>query len=330
MSTPDLITELAAARPLAPSDLRAHVREIASREQPRAVWPRLRFPRRLAVVAIPAAAALAVASSAIVGFSRSEARVAGANAPTPEAAPSTELGATTQDSTVGPTPGRAQRVSATLVVEVADPDAVSESAQKALELTRSLGGHVVSASVATGERGSAALTVRVPVARVEDAIVGLSALGRIVNQQVTIDDLQEQLDALTKRQASLQAQIARISARLETGSDDAETRAALEARLKTLRQELRKVKAGITSTSAEAQMATIQLTIVTPGASGAIPPPPSRIDRTIDEALNVLAWEGVIALGVVIVLAPFALVVIAAWLGRRLHRRREEERLLAV
>ena len=47
-------------------------------------------------------------------------------------------------------------------------------------------------------------------------------------------------------------------------------------------------------------------------------------------ALNVLAWEGVIALGMLIVFAPFALVAFAAWLGRRLYRRHEEERLLAT
>ena len=63
-------------------------------------------------------------------------------------------------------------------------------------------------------------------------------------------------------------------------------------------------------------MSTIQLTVVTPGAFGAVAPL-SRIDRTIDEALNVLAWEGVVVLGLLIVLAPFALVAFAAWLGRR-------------
>ena len=220
-------------------------------------------------------------------------------------------------------------MSATLTVEVADSDAVSRAAQEALDLTRSLGGHVVSASVATGQEGSASLTVRVPVARVQDAITGLSALGRIVSQQVTIDDLQEQLDTLERREASLRAQIARITARLETEQLDAETQALLEARRQTLQAELREIKAGIASTNAEARMSTIQLTVVTPGAFGAVAPPPSRLDRTIDEALNVLAWEGVVALGLLIVLAPFAVFGIAAWLGHRFYRRREEDRLLA-
>jgi hypothetical protein len=230
------------------------------------------------------------------------------------------------DATTGT---RAQRVSATLTLEVADSDAVSRAAQDALDLTRSLGGYVVSSSVATGEQGSASLTVRVPVARVQDAIAGLSGLGRIVSQQVTIDDLQANLDELVKREASVRGQIARILARLKTEDLDPQTEAVLRSRLQTLRTELRGLRSGIDATNAEARMSTIQLTVVTPGAFGAVAPP-SRIDRTIDEALNVLAWEGVIALGIAIVLAPFALVAFLAWLGQRFYRKREEERLLAT
>jgi hypothetical protein len=76
-------------------------------------------------------------------------------------------------------------------------------------------------------------------------------------------------------------------------------------------------------------MATIQLTVVTPESSGGVAPA-SRLDRTLDEALNVLLWEGVIALAIAIVAAPFALVVLALWLSRRFYRRREEDRLLAT
>jgi hypothetical protein len=99
--------------------------------------------------------------------------------------------------------------------------------------------------------------------------------------------------------------------------------------LQTLRAELVQLRAQISATNAEARMSTIQLTIATPQSSGAVPPS-SRIDRTIDGALNVLAWEGVVALGLLIVLAPFAVAGLAVWLGRRAYRRREEERLLAA
>ena len=224
---------------------------------------------------------------------------------------------------------RAQKISATLTVEVSDSDGVSRAAQGALDLTRSLGGFVVSSSVATGDEGSASITLRVPVDRVQEAIAGLSGLGRIVAQQVTVEDRQESIDAFQQRSRSLRSQIALVNARLATESLDAETRAKLEARLKNLRADLRGARVSLDVLRSEARLSTIQLTVVTPGAFGAVAPP-SRIDRAVDESLNILAWEAVIALGMLIVLAPFALVGFAAWLGRRLYRRHEDERLLAT
>ena len=340
-SSPDLIHELRAARPAAPADLRARVREIAAAETARMPWPRLRLPgRRVALVALPAAAALALASAGVLGLARSDGDVTalrGELAETdatnaevaPAPAPSDPGRTSAQDSAIGPTPGRAERVTATLTVEVPDSDAVSRAAQEALAVTRSLGGHVVSASVSTGDEGSATLTVRVPVTKVQEAIVRFSALGKITSQQVTIEGLQESLDALQRRERSVRAQIALIAARLESGPLDAETRARLESRLKNLRTDLLVLRRNIAGTRAEARMATIQLTVLTPGALGVVPVP-SRLDRTLDEALNVLVWEGVIALAIAIVAAPFALVALAVWLGRSLYRRREEERLLAT
>jgi hypothetical protein len=343
--SPDLIRELEEARPAAPLALRARVREIAAQEVSPARRPKLRFrlpARRFTLVALPAAAAIALSTAGVLGLARSDTEVGalrdradtskefGEAAPAPgnEQLSSLPLSGT-QDPAIGPDANRVQRVSATLTVEVADSNEVSSAAQEALDLTSRLGGHVVSASVTTGEAGSAALTVRVPVAKVQEAVVGLSALGTIVSQQVTIDDLQETIDALERRQRSLRSQIARVVARLESGSLDAETRAVLEARLKNLRAELRGHRRSESATRAQGRMATLQLSVVTPESQGAVAPT-SRLDRTLDEAVNVLVWEGVIVLAIAIVAAPFALVAFAAWLGRRLYRRREEDRLLAT
>jgi Domain of unknown function (DUF4349) len=335
-SSPDLIHELRASRPSAPLELRTRVREIAADRPKPAPWGSWRFPvRRGVLVAVPAAAALVFASAGVLGLARSDApqQSMGRDAQTEktmlESATTPRALAPTQGAADAATDERAQRVSATLTVEVSDSDAVSRAAQEALDLTRSLGGHVVSSSVATGEEGQASITVRVPVGKVQEAITGLSGLGRIVSQQVNIQDLQQTLDELEKREAKVRSEIARIRARLQTEELDAQTEAVLRSKLQTLRAELTDLRAGISSTEAEAQMSTIQLTVVTPGAFGAVAPP-SRIDRAIDEALNVLAWEGVIALGMLIVLAPFALVGVAAWLGHRLYRRHEDERLLAT
>ena len=58
----------------------------------------------------------------------------------------------------------------------------------------------------------------------QDAIVRLSGLGTIVAQQVQIDDLQGQVDELTKQETVLLERIARLSARLAAPALDAERR----------------------------------------------------------------------------------------------------------
>jgi Domain of unknown function (DUF4349) len=352
--SPELAALLRGSRPAASPELRARVREIAAGQAVKAppLWSRLRLPsRRGVLVVLPAAAALAIASAGVLGLVRSdggrEATVAdrtdqsygqlesGAEKAIPRAASplgaadATAPSATAQGAPLAGTGDRAQRVTATMTLEVTDSDGVASSAQKAIALTQRLGGHVVNSAVVTGEGANALLTLRVPVARVQEAVAGLSALGTIVSQQVSTQDLQADLDRLERRERSVRAQIALLVARLESDSLDAGQQAIFEARLKNLRNELRALRLGIAGTNAEARMASIQMTVVTPDGSG-VAPVPSRIDSTLDEALNVLVWEGVVALAILIVAAPFALVAFAIWLGNRLYRRREDDRLLTA
>jgi uncharacterized coiled-coil protein SlyX len=339
MSSPDLIRELRSSRPAAPDTLRARVREISAREpQKTSRWALPSLPRPTFVL-VPAAAALvlAVGIAGVVGLVGSDdggpVAVPGQRSLV-ETAPSTEAQgkslaplAAGADQAAGPE--RAQRSAATLSVRVPSSERVSRAAQQALEITRSLGGHVLTSSVTTGAGANATLTVRIPAARTQDAIARLSALGSIVSQQVSVEDLQEQLDTLTRRMRSLRAQIVKITARLESGTLDAETRAALELRRKTLRNELRTRRSEAGATRSAARFATIQLSVVTPEAEGVVPTS-SRLDRSLDKALDVLVWEGIVALVVLLVAAPLAIVAVAAWLLHRLYRRYAEDRLLAT
>src|SRR5262249_39643767 len=72
-ASPELIAELRASRPSAPVELRARVRALAS-EQPargRAPWAGWRFPiRRGLFIAVPATAAVAIASAGVLGLAR--------------------------------------------------------------------------------------------------------------------------------------------------------------------------------------------------------------------------------------------------------------------
>lgn len=352
MTSAELISELRAARPVAGDALRERVRELAAREPERRRSPFAGFSlRRLGAVALPATAAVALAAAGAIGLSRSgdggRVAVDAGETVVREAAPTTPgWSSAAQDKALGklratgtaaapavgpgPVPGRPQRFSAQLTLKVRDSDALSAATQRALQITRSLGGYAVSVSYGSAEdAGTAALVVRIPTEKVQDAIMRLSSLGTIVGEQVQIDDLGDQLQSLEQRERSLREQIARLTARLEHEQLSDEQRAVLEARRSAAQRQLAAVRQEQAGVRREASLATLSLSLRTEEGA-AVPAPQSRLDRTLDEALNVLAWEGIALLFVAVVVAPFALLGAAAVVGARIRRRREEERLLAA
>ena len=347
MTSAELITELRATRPAADGVLRDRVRAIAAAEPARRPFtlPRLpRFsPRRFALVAVPATAVVLLGVAGVAGLLDSgtprSANEAGRTAlseattkpgTTAPLAP-TQKGTTTATDAVTPAPttGRAQRYSAELTLSVKNIDALFDATQQALRITRDLGGYLVTASYATTDTGSSALTLRVPTANVQQAIVRLSGLGKIVAQNVQIEDLQGQVDELSKRETALRVQIARLSARLAATDLDAETRATLEARRDAARSALARVRVASAQVNAEARYATIQLTLQT-AESSAVVPVPSRFDRAVDRAVDILAVEAAIVLYALVIVGPLALLVLLAWLAHRAIRKHQDEQLLST
>src|SRR5207247_4365504 len=87
-----------------------------------------------------------------------------------------------------PAGGRAQLYGAELTLRVRD---LSAATKRALRLTRAFGGYVRTVDSGSGtQSGRAYLVVRIPVRRVQEAIVRFSSLGRIVDQHVSIQDVQ--------------------------------------------------------------------------------------------------------------------------------------------
>jgi hypothetical protein len=343
MTVNEIVDELRASRPRASDALRLHVLAVASRPAaPRqSVLDRFRGPRPL-VLALPVAAGLAVAAAIAVGVTRPES--AGREAAAPATTVERLAGTTSEayggpgasaDASAGamkavpaPTTGRAQRYSATLALGVDDTDALSDATQRALGIVRDLGGFVVSARYATGTEGTSSLTLRVPSARAADAVARLSSLGTILAQDVQIQDLQEPLDGIDRELRQLQAQLAAVTVQLGQ-ADTAAERARLTARRAELRAQMQQLRAGRAAATAEARTATIQLELRTEEGA-AVPAPSSRIDRALDRALDVLAWEAVVVLAFAVAAAPLALVGAAVWSARRVRRRRDEEQLLAA
>jgi hypothetical protein len=302
----ELVRELRSGQPETPPALRERVREIAAR-------PPVRERRvRLGWVLAPAAVA-AMAGAVVIG-------VLSTGGERPQQVTTLEAGRTTlkQADTastgaarvpVAPG-GRAQLYSAEITLRVRD---LSGRTQEALRITRGLGGYLRVVDYGEGtRRGTADLVLRVPIGRVQQAIVRFSGLGVILDQHVSVRDVQPQLDRRFRRMAELRRTLPTL-----TGDALAAAQAELEA-LQTAQARERR----------QASFATVSLHLRTKDAGAAIPTPPGRIERALRRAADVLAAELVALIYALVVAAPFVLVAVALLLAARVLRRRGDDRLL--
>src|SRR5215831_11780059 len=187
MLSPELASELRASRPVASAELHERVLEVAARERP-AREPRFALPplRRLALVVVPAALAVAVGGALVHGLVssgsnrqkaapapvRSASGGTGIKAPPIQSPPVAMADGTQQQpySAVLPNSStRLQQYGAFLGLQVKDLGALSDATKRAMRFARDVGGYVayVRYSSPSHGQGSASLIVRVPVDRVQ-------------------------------------------------------------------------------------------------------------------------------------------------------------------
>jgi hypothetical protein len=335
--SPDLATAIREETPVAPAALRERVALTAAIPPPAPRWTLRRLVTLSAPVAVGASLAVALAvglNGAISGAPKDESAGSSATrtlAPLPASRDAREghraaqekvgtvarapsrLRAATPSRAPAPSGRRAQDYNAALRILVDDASGLSGATQRALRQTRRLGGYVLSVQYGTSEpkEGTATIRVRIPVTRVQSAIVGLSGLGQILAQDVRISDLQQPLDELTRR-------IRRLERRA------ANARGAELARINREIALLRRQRAEI---NRRAAFATVSLDLTTHEPEKKATPP-GRLDRAIDDATGVLTAELAIGTYALIVASPI-LVLLAAWFaGSRAYRRYADQRLL--
>ena len=339
--SPDLATALRTETPGAPDRLRERVAQIAAVPPP-SPRPAISL-RRFVLAGAAAVAAASVVAALAVGIKTAAVSeppsAARSSVPTTSPAPKVEYGPAhavpllpapqgapdlraavprlavpaARATAPGPSQTRAQDVAATLTVLVGSTDDLSATTQRALRATRRLGGYIVNVKYGTPEptEGTATLRVRIPVSRVQAAIVQFSDLGRILAQQVQISDLQQPLDELTR-------QIRRLE-RLAADAHGAE--------LTRIKQEITALRRQRAEINRRAAFATVGLGLTThePEKQAA---PPGRLERSIDDATGVLAAELAVGAYALIVAAPIILLLAAAYAASRAYRRFADQRLL--
>jgi len=335
MSEP-LLHEIRETKPAAPPALRERVRAIAAREPAREPFL-ARFEWRRLVLVAPATLAVALVAGTVIGLTRDdvgagEGGQAVSSGPVTElqaddardSAPSSSSGAM-PETVVPPVGGRLQQYQAELRLRVDDVEALSNATRRSMQIARSLGGFVASVQYEAPDTGvgGAQLVLRVPTARVETAVLQLSALGTILGQRVGIQDLQAAADDLGDQIAAAEREVASLLRQLRAPNLTEDARAQLQIRLADARRQVEDLRSALRSTRTEGSLATIQLSLTTEeipvGAGG---------DSRLDEIKDVLAWEAIALLYVLVVAGPLVLLGVLVWLAFRLRRRREEARLL--
>jgi Domain of unknown function (DUF4349) len=349
----DLVRELRAVPSDAPRELRERVRALGEPE-PRRAFRFPRITRRTVFVLVPACVLAVVAAAVVRGLVASSgsqhpiAALGHASASQPARARPARLphravfgaptlqkqapldNAFTQGAVPAPNPNRYQDYQGFLRLRVNDFDSLGSNTAKAMQITQSFGGYVASVeqSTTSGAPGEADLVLRVPVAHVQAAMIKLSQLGTVLDQHVSITDLNALVNAQRQRILQLKIQIARITAALQQ-SLSTEERLRLEFQLGDAKRNLASLTGANRSTLRAATMSRIELALTTEKAA-IVKHHRSFLGRSTHAAIVFLAGAGAIALAALIVLSPLLVLAVLAWLGVRTYRRREERRLLAA
>jgi len=307
---------LRAHAPQAPESLRARVLELEPR----------RMPSRRLVLVLAVALVAAVAAAVVHGLVSSgpaPQQVVRGFAPHVELAPSVKSPAVPSVSaggSVGAATTRLQQYEASLELRVKD---VPNATTRATRIAAALGGYAQSVQYSSSSK-SAYLVLRVPVPDVKTAIARLTALGTIVSQNLSVTDLEHDLQVESTQIAQLRRTIAALEAALRNPSLPDAQRVILQIRLANGKRALAERLHARSGTIAAGQTARISVEL---GTKHAVVPPAhhrGRIGRIVHSAVGFLGLEAAIALYALIALSPLALVAALLWSLREARRRRDD------
>jgi hypothetical protein len=339
-----LVRELRALPTAAPDRVREQVRALGEPSRPARLWDLLvGVPWRRSLLVLAPVCALGLVSAAVVhgvlnSGPKSEAVATVHLEAQRDKAPTPVFGALAKPTTPfdsgipAPNPSRYQDYEAWMTLRVGDVAALTERTNEAMRVVRDAGGYVASVEQATsaGQPGRADLILRVPVARVQDALVRLSGLGTVIERHLSIRDLEQVVQQQRARILKLKVFIARATEQLQ-GTLPADVRLRLQLQLDEAKGQLARATSSTKATIREATLSRVSLTLTTERAVGATKKGGAgRIERAARDAASFLAAAGAILLFLLIVLSPLIVLVMAAIFGTRAYRRREERRLLSA
>lgn len=198
-----------------------------------------------------------------------------------------------------------------------------EPAMAALHrLANALGGSVGNVSVVAGEYEvrRATLELRIPSARFDDAMGGLSPVGQVEQSSVTAEDVGEEYTDIGARVKNAQRLESRLVDLLATRTGKLEDVLAVERELARVREEIERYEGRLRYLGARVETSTISVTVSERAPVVGQTPGRSVIGEAFVQAwrnfVGLVAWA-ISSLGVIVPAGVVLLVVARWWRGRK-------------
>src|SRR5206468_3891672 len=169
--------------------------------------------------------------------------------------------------------GRLQHTDASIQVRVRDTDSLAAATTRATRIATSLGGYAQSVDYATPQSGGGVSTIelRVPAQNVKAALTRLAALGTLVSQQLSVNDLEQRLQTQSEQIAQLRRRVAALRDALRDTTLPEAQRVLLGIRLAESKRALAQRINSRKGTISAGATARISLVIGTEKAIGPVP-----------------------------------------------------------
>ena len=194
---------------------------------------------------------------------------------------------------------------------------------------RTLGGSVVSSSTSNADDGgnSGSITVRVPVQRYEDLLVGVAEIGEIRQRSISAEDVSTEYVDLQSRQRHLEAQ-ERFYLGLLEEAQDVQDAIAVQQQLDSVQGQLEQVKGRLQYLDERTSFSTLTVELFEPGATLALSEEEASLRPSLSQYWVTAQDAFVNTVGTLLVattfLLPVALIGAAAAIVWRAVRRRPE------
>jgi hypothetical protein len=208
------------------------------------------------------------------------------------------------------------------IVLATEPDQIRAATGKVFDAVHTADGIVLSSSVRDGESPLADFELLIPSDNLGDALASFSRIAEVSSREEATRDITAPIVGVGERLQDARATVQSLLAEL-ADADTGEERVVVESQLRNERYRVAALRSRLSSLERRANFSRVSLRIETGSAPGADEDGGAwGAADGVEGAGRILAVAAGVTTILLAVLAPFALIALLVWLGRRAWLRR--------